>query len=91
MGKRWGQPRARPVELKAQYGKLRYDEPDICFAWGDGVPSCDASLLQMYFSSGFYTPGNFSHSPSLFEELEKRGYDLKTLKFSIQKKTLNPP
>ena len=32
------------------------------------------------------TPSGYSWGPSLAEELEARGYDLTTLKFSIQKK-----
>lgn len=86
--KRYRQPRAKPNTLKAQWGKLRRDTPDLLFVWGEGVPSCDARLLYHTFSCGRINPINRSEiDPSFTEELEKRGYDITTLKFSIQKKS----
>lgn len=84
--KRYREPKAKPGELKAQWGKLKYDRPDLCYVWGEGVPKCDASLLDYALTGKRHHPMDDSWSPGLIEELEKRGYDITTLKFSIQKK-----
>lgn len=55
-------------------------EPDMCYDWGEGCSRRDARLLSATFSP---VGGN-----DLFKELESRGYDLKTLRFSIRKTTL---
>lgn len=92
--KRWRIPKAKPGELRACWGKPdRYSGPDICYAWGDGVPSADASLLHLTISTermtfDFPTTGH-KFDPSFIKELETRGYDLTTLRFSIQKKSAN--
>ena len=84
--KKYRSPKAKPGELKAQWGKLPGDNPAICYAWGDGVGKCDAHLLHNAFSCKTHNPINDTWDISFFEELEKRGYDMTTLKFSIQKK-----
>lgn len=84
--KRYREPKAKPGELKAQWGKLKYDTPDLCYAWGDGCSKADSHLIHNVFSSGRFHPGSFEQDKSLLEELEERGYDLTTMKFSIQKK-----
>jgi len=84
--KRWRKPRAKAGELKVQYGKLEHDLPDICYAWGEGTSISDTHLLHYVFSGKLFKPGSFDTDDSLYEELEARGYDLTTLKFSIQKK-----
>jgi hypothetical protein len=82
---------ARPNELTALWGRAdRYSEPDVCYAWGDGVPRCDSRLIHNILSSERVVLdlcGGYTFEPSLLDELEKRGYDLTTLKFSISKKT----
>jgi hypothetical protein len=83
--KRWREPKAKPNQLKAQWGKLKHDSPDLCFAWGDGVNKCDARLLSNAITSFTFEPGSYETRPSLYDELEKRGYDMTTLKFSISK------
>lgn len=84
--KRFSAPRARPGQLKAQWGKLKDDNPDICYVWGEGVPKADSHLLHNTISSKRHHPFDNSWSDGFLEELEKRGYDLTTLKFSIEKK-----
>lgn len=42
---------------------------------------CDAHLIQLYFYGHKYIAGKVS--PSFIEELEKRNYDITTLRFSI--------
>jgi hypothetical protein len=84
--KRWRSPEAKPGEIKVRYGKLQHDAPDICYAWGEGTSKADTYLLHYIFSSVRFRPGSFETDISLYDELEKRGYDLETIKFSIQKK-----
>lgn len=71
----------KPGELISFYGKLKYDKPDIIYAWGDGIPRCDGSLLHYFFT------GKTFDNKSLIEELEARGYDIETFQFSIKLKT----
>lgn len=96
--KKWRSPRAKTGELKAQYGKLPDDSPDIVFAWGEGCSRTDAHLLHNVINSercyldiekvGKDDPMPVSYDKSLVDELEARGYDITTLKISIQKKVV---
>lgn len=96
--KRWRAPSAKPGELKAQYGKLPHDTPDLCYAWGEGCSSADSHLLHNVIATdrAYWDLEKaqrrdsypISHDPSLVKELERRGYDITTLKFSIQKKVV---
>jgi hypothetical protein len=97
-GKRWRTPKARPGELIIRYGKPdRHNDADVCYAWGPGVNHCDGSLLHYFFGTdrmetnwdASYNASfleRVKYAPSLLKELESRGYDLTTLRFSIQKK-----
>lgn len=76
--KRWRCPKAKQGELKAQYGKLRYCDPDILYVGGGMTSNSDRRMLHNVFSGPTHL--------SLYGELEARGYDLTTFKFSIQKK-----
>lgn len=83
--KRFRQPKAKPGQLKVQWGKLNGDDPDLVFAYGGaGAQGCDSRLLYYYFCSKKVTGNEIELS--LFEELEKRGYDMTTFKFSIERK-----
>lgn len=93
MAKRLRVPKAKPGELRACWGKAdRWSGPDICYAWGDGVPRADGRLLHNTLSSERMTVDfpNTGHKwvPSFVQELEERGYDLTTLRFSIQRKPI---
>lgn len=79
------------------YGRVDGDRPDVCYQWGGGGANrCDASLLHHVIGSPriqilygeerekYGYPYKFG--PSLLQELETRGYDLSTLKFSIEQK-----
>lgn len=99
--KRYRRRNAKPGELIVYYGKLPYDSPDVCFGWGGaGADKRDGALLHYMFggkrqrlaisdedkkAAGGY-PVVFDKS--FLEELVERGYDLTTLKFSIQKKAI---
>ena len=69
----------------------RHDNPDVVLAWqGNASMKHDTSLLHYHLCSKHPDPHMqpiFSKMlPSLIEELQARGYDITTLKFSIQKK-----
>ena len=84
--KRWRTPKPRPNELRVLYGKLPKNDPDILYVWGEGTSKADSKLLHYMFSSKRFFPGSVDANDSFLEELEKRGYDITTIKFSIQKK-----
>jgi len=70
--------RAKPGELKAGWS---LKERDIQFSWGQGVERSDGRIL---FDAFCFSKGTLG--TTLVNELEKRGYDITTLKFSIMKK-----
>lgn len=89
--KRFRRPTLKDGELRVYYGKLPHDNPDVIYAWqGDSSMKRDNALLFYHFGSKHPDPHVqpiFSKmNPSLLEELEARGYDITTLKFSIMKK-----
>lgn len=72
---------AKPGELRAEWGTLPHCSPEICYIWGgSGANKCDSHLIHNVLSHGFEIKGG------LLKELESRGYDITTLKFSIQQK-----
>jgi hypothetical protein len=85
-------------ELKAGWGKLPYDHPDICFGSGSKTNGgCDRALLHNELCHTWFeldmdkikSGEGVSYKRkelSLIEELDRRGYDLSTLKFSIKMK-----
>jgi len=82
--KRYRRPNVKEGQIIMQRGKVD-GEPDMCIFYGDNTPRCDRSLVMNYLCS---TRLNWQQNvePSLIEELEKRGYDLETLRFSIERK-----
>lgn len=86
--------RAKPGQLKAQWGRVdRWSDKDVCYIWGDGVPKCDSRLLHSVLSTQrmrLKIEGGHDFEPSFLEELEVRGYDITTIRFSIQKKATTP-
>jgi len=91
--RRWRAPEAKPGELLMRWGKLPHSEPDMCIAWGEGCSKTDAKLLNNAIASEhpdlFAEPLFSKMMPSLIDELESRGYDITTLRFSIRKTTPN--
>ena len=83
MTKRINTLAAKPGQLKAGWGRPGpMQHPDLCYAWGaDGADKTDGRIL-----SGAFEDKNNVFGRSLREELERRGYDITTLKFSIQQK-----
>jgi len=92
MAKRWREPKAKPGELKAQWGRVD-GNVDLCYAHGgNGTERSDMRVINTAFAEQRYFPsaetlGHYRVERSLIDELEARGYDIRTLKFSIQKKT----
>ena len=90
--KRYRTPTAKPGELKIVYGRAsRYDEPDICAVWGGGgADKPDARTVMHALTERRMVPAfpslKYEERPSLIEELEARGYDITTLRLSIQRK-----
>jgi len=85
-------PKLKDGELRMYWGKLPHENPDMVFSWqGDASMSRDSRLLHYRLASQRPTVTcdkvNWgAMEPSLIEELESRGYDITTLKFSIMKK-----
>ncbi len=87
--KRYRALTARPGELKLGWGREdRYNNPGIMVAWGEGVARGNGSYL--LYALGYDTFGpegaGGEMRPSFFKELEERGFDLSTLKITVQKK-----
>lgn len=89
--KRFRRPKLKSGELRMYWGKLPHDNPDIVVEWqGEASMKRDSHFL--FYALGHDKPDInakplFSKmEPSFFKELELRGYDLTTLKFSIMKK-----
>lgn len=88
---RWRAPKAKPGQLVARYGKVEGCE-DLCYAHGAGVDRSDARLLHSVLSNERFYPsrsgplGTYRTERSFADELEARGYDITTLRFSIEKK-----
>lgn len=84
--KRWRTPTAKPGEIKIAYGKVdRHSNPDLCVAWGEGVDLIMHAITEKRLHAKFPGPGH-EYEPSLLEELDARGFDITTLKLSIQRK-----
>ena len=89
--KRLRKPKLKDGELRMYWGREPYCAPDVMYAYqGDSAMRRDARLLHFYLGcrhpDPHVTPLFSKMNPSLIEELEARGYDLTTLRFSIMKK-----
>lgn len=71
-----------------RWGRLPNEAPGTCFAAGDGLSKRDMALLHYMLASKRmrWKEGAPTFEPSFLEELEARGYDLTTLRFSVRKK-----
>lgn len=96
MSKRYRKPVTKPGQLRVYYGIAeRGDAPDICLAWGgNGANKRDSNLLHMVicgkrlrlaYGEERDKEGPYVFDCSLIDELKTRGYDISTLRFSIQK------
>ena len=87
--KRYRRPKVVEGQIKVQKGCIDGDV-DMCIFYGDNVPRCDRALvMHVLCSERQHTDLSTMRpkfEPSLIDELEKRGYDLDTLRFSIERK-----
>lgn len=84
MGRRWREPKAKPGELRVAWGRVE-GGLDLGYAWGgSGADKCDSRILMRALEDNEVFAGK-----TLREELTARGYDITTLRFSIQR--LAPP
>jgi hypothetical protein len=90
-------PKAKPGQLIVTWAHRKCDGPDLYFInGGSGATQWDRALANyafcaprirfVYGEEAAKIGSDTDFEPSFVEELEKRGYDLTTLRFSIQKK-----
>ena len=86
--KRYRIPTAKVGELKACYGNAPFNvKADIQYCWGgDGASSADGRILCEAFEGT-----KVFDDKTLRQVLTERGYDITTLKFSIQKRVQETP
>lgn len=79
--KRYRSVKAKPGELKASFGKAdRWDSPAIQYAWGgEGAAKADGRVLCCALEEAIVYDGK-----TLAQVLTERGYDIGTLRFTIQ-------
>lgn len=86
--------RAKSGQLLMKYGRDEDGNVGTVFAWGEGCNRADVHLVHNALSAKSCYPNHspkdyldhFIWEPAVFEELERRGYDIKTATFSIMKK-----
>ena len=84
--KRWRVPVPKPGHLLALYGRTdRFNSPDLVYVYPNRNIKCDSRVLMHALEEVPVYDGK-----SLREELEARGYDITTLKFSIKLKDPRP-
>ncbi len=79
----------KPGTLRVYWGKAeRWDNPSVVYNGENNACSFLAFALEHRRPALEHFKGTFKHEaePSILQELEARGYDLTTLKFSIKKK-----
>ncbi len=83
-----GVPRARPGQLKCQWGKVAESPPDLIYLRAADVPPSDMDMLHDLLTEPRRAGGRAfgARLPSLLQELDARGYDISTLKISVEKK-----
>lgn len=85
MKRRYRRPPQREGRISFWYGRDEAGDMGQCFQWGTGASKRDANFIAnaLYFEKGI--PGSEGNR-TFVKELEHRGYDLTTLRFSIDKK-----
>lgn len=88
MGKRYRRPKIETGQIIVQRGKDDDGEVDMVIFYGDDVPRSDRALIYSALGAERITWDN-KRDTSLIDELEARGYDIETFKFSIKRKKDN--
>lgn len=87
MRSKYGQPSAKFGQIKIQYGYSKHEGEDHFMCYGGHENSRrDVRLLMSSINEKRYNRISGKYENSLMEELEERGYDLRTLKISVEKK-----
>lgn len=77
-------------ELSIKYGRVHgQDDPDLVFSAGAGCLKTDIGKIHNLLNRPLweqFTIHNDEPPPSILDELDKLGYDITTLKFSIKLK-----
>jgi len=74
--------RAQAGQLKAQWDKNRRA---ILVVSGKGTKIGERAKVIEHLHARHYDPTDYSWGPSFLEDLEKMGYDLATLKITVEK------
>lgn len=77
-------PKAKDNELKVQYGQEYGNHPELFYCWGTNIPKSHTYMVMSYFNNV-----KDNNNKTFLQELEDLGYDISTLKFTIQKKKQN--
>ena len=97
MAKRTRVPDPKPDTLIATWGRCdSFAAPSIVYVYPDRDGKCDSRVLCDALEGKRHSPdpdryGAFKLTPSLAEELDARGWDLTTLRFSIKRKVAERP
>jgi hypothetical protein len=95
--KRYRKPKIKDGELRAQWGRVDGNDPDLCYYWGSEISKRDSHLLHNTLcdkkcSTNWDVPLGSprilwtKYGNSFIKELEERGYDLTTLRFYVRTK-----
>jgi hypothetical protein len=85
--KRYRRPKMEDGKIEVWFGKLRGEGPDLCVQSGNnGGGSPTRSFVLGFLSDGHPHTGSPGYKDTFLEEMEARGFDISTLKFSIRKK-----
>lgn len=88
MAKRVRTLSAKPGEIKVAWARPSLGEPpDLCVAWGGSGSSKSDGRIVLEALEGL----SVYDGRSLREELSRRGYDVTTLKLSVQKAPQETP
>lgn len=100
--RRYRARKVKPGQLVMYYGKLPGDSPDVVYAWGgDGAGKRHGNLLSwlmggprielLFGEDREKAHRDWRHGRSILEELDAAGFDLTTLRFSIEiKRPMEP-
>jgi hypothetical protein len=87
----WRRRSTKPNTVAVYYGRDDDGAIGLIGGWGDGARRGDAMFLMWALGEdrnrpSFETFPGLKKEPSILAELEARGYDLTTLKISIERK-----
>ena len=80
--KRYRKRKTKPGRLEAYYGKDDSGDIDVVLAYGAGLSKRHGALLYYLLCCKRHTP-NGEQEPSMLDQLQARGFDIKTLRFSV--------